>query len=124
MKRTLAILFAAIMLLSLLTACGGGAPDPNAGLYKFSGAMGYSLKEYAEMADMTEEEAADMIQIELKDKGVVDLIFDGETTSGKWSLDGETLTFDDNGQTITGTLKDGVMEIELDGESVTLTKAE
>ena len=123
MKRTLAIILAAVMLLALLAACAGEA-DPNVGLYKLSGAMGYSLEEFAEMAGMTEEEAADMVQMELKDKGVLSLTFDGETETGKWSADGETLTIEDAGESITGTIKDGVITIEIEGESMTLTKVE
>ena len=64
MKRTLAIILAAVMLLALLAACGGEA-DPNVGLYKLSGAMGYSLEEFAEMAGMTEEERALYIRQQL-----------------------------------------------------------
>ena len=86
--------------------------------------MGYSLEEFAEMAGMTEEEAADMVQMELKDKGVLSLTFDGETETGKWSADGETLTIEDAGESITGTIKDGVITIEIEGESMTLTKVE
>ncbi|MBQ9269617.1 MAG: hypothetical protein IJ206_08895 [Oscillospiraceae bacterium] len=123
MKRTLSILLAVIMLLSLLTACGGKA-DPNIGVYKLSGAMGYSLEEFAGMMGITEEEAADMIQMELKDKGVLALTFDGETETGTWSADGETLTIEDAGESITGTIKDGVITIEIEGESMTLTKVE
>ena len=92
------------------------------GLYKLSGAMGYSLKEFAKLADMTEEEATEMIQIELKDNGVLALTFDGETEFGTWKLDGEELILVDGGEIITGTINTDGIEIELDGEILTFTK--
>ena len=122
MKRTLAIILAALMLLALLAGCGKS--DPNVGTYKLSGAMGFSLEEFAEMAGMSADEAADMVQMELKDKGVLELTFDGETETGTWKVDGETLTLEDDGETITGTIKDGVITIDMEGESMTLTKVE
>ena len=84
--------------------------------------MGYSLKEFAKLADMTEEEATEMIQIELKDNGVLALTFDGETEFGTWKLDGEELILVDGGEIITGTINTDGIEIELDGEILTFTK--
>ena len=126
MKRSISIFLTVLMLLSLLTGCGGTSsePDPNLGVYKLSEVMGYSLAEFAELVEMTEDETAEMIQIELKANNKVTVIFDGESEDGTWSLDGENLTLNDNGTTIEGTLKDGVMAIEIDGESLTLTKAQ
>ena len=112
MKRTLAIVLAAVMLLALLAGCGKA--DPNIGTYKLSGAMGLTL----------EEEAAEMVQIELKAKGVMEITFDGETETGTWKAEGEALTLEDAGETITGTIQDGVITIEIEGESMTLTKVE
>ena len=73
---------------------------------------------------MTEEEAAEMVQMELKAKGVMEITFDGETETGTWKAEGETLTLEDAGETITGTIQDGVITIEIEGESMTLTKVE
>lgn len=122
MKRTLAIVLAAVMLLALLAGCGKA--DPNIGTYKLSGAMGLTLEEFAGIAGMTEEEAAEMVQMELKAKGVMEITFDGETETGTWKAEGETLTLEDAGETITGTIQDGVITIEIEGESMTLTKVE
>ncbi len=45
MKRILAFVLSAVMLLSLC-ACGGS--DPNVGVYTLSSLMGYSVEDYAE----------------------------------------------------------------------------
>ena len=120
MKRTLAIILAALMLLALLAGCGKA--DPNVGTYKLSGAMGFSLEEFAEMMGITEEEAQDMFIFDLKEKGVLEVSFDGDTETGTWKVDGETLTLEADGDTLTGTIKDDVITIEMEGESMTLTK--
>ena len=120
MKRTFAIILAALMLLALLAGCGKA--DPNVGTYKLSGAMGYSLEEFAEMMGTTEEEAQDMFIFDLKEKGVLEVTFDGETETGTWKVDGETLTLVADGDTLTGTIKDDVITIDMEGESMTLTK--
>lgn len=122
MKRVLTIVLAAVLLLSLLAGCGKA--DSALGIYKLSGAMGYSLEEFAEMTGATVETAQELFVIELKKKGVMEVSLDGETETGTWKLDGETLTLEDDGETITGTLKDGVITIVMDGESMTLTKVE
>lgn len=82
------------------------------------------LEEFADLADMTEEEAAAMVQMELKEKGVLSISFDGDTEIGKWSVDGETMKNEDAGETLTGTIKDGVITIDIEDESMTLTKVE
>ena len=122
MKRTLAIILAALMVLTLLAGCGKS--DPNIGVYKVSSVMGLTLEEFAGMAGMTEEEASEFLVLELKDKGVVEVTSDGETSAGTYKIDGETLTLEADGESHDCTIKDGVITIEMEGESITLTKVE
>jgi len=98
--------------------------DNYIGVYKLSGAMGFSLEEFSSMVGMTEEETADMVQVELKDNGVLELTFDGETEAGTWQVSGDTITLEEEGETIFGTIKDGVITIEIEGETMTLTREE
>lgn len=53
--------------------------------------------------------------IELKAKGKATLMLMEEDYDCKWSLDGEDITVKQSGETFEGTLKDGVMELNLDG---------
>lgn len=107
MKKMIAILLALTMLLSL-TACGGSAAeDPNAGKYiGISAAVsGFSMP----MSDIYPGET----WIELKAGGKGTIALDGDDYSMKWTLEGETFTLTIQGEDSVGTLKNGVIEIDL-----------
>lgn len=122
-KRVLAIMLAVVLMMSLLVACGNKGGGANvAGVYKVDTLMGMSVAEFAEMAGMSEDEVADMMKVELKDDGKFAMTSDGDTTEGEWKLDGEKLTLTAEGEAIDTTLKDGVITMDLDGETVTFKK--
>ena len=101
MKRTLSILLAAVLLLGLLTACGSKT-DPNVGVYKLESLSGMT--------------------VELKADGKATFTTEGEANEVTWKLDGDKLSLTADGDTLEGTLKDGKITLDLDGESVTLGK--
>lgn len=61
--------------------------------------------------------------IELKKNGKADVRLLGEEFGGTWKLDGETFTFEQGGDKYPGTLKDGVLNVDLGGLLYTFQKA-
>ncbi len=121
MKRILAFVLSAVMLLSLC-ACGGS--DPNVGVYTLSSLMGYSVEDYAEAAGLTVEEATETFKLELKNGGKAVFTIDGDPTDVNWKLDGETFTLCDSEESLDGTLKDGEITLDFEGYEVVLAKQE
>ena len=126
--KLIALAMAVMMLAFALAACGssssGGAAaeDPNLGVYKLSKVMGLSLEEYAKMMEITEEEAADSMTLELKADGKAEMIANGEATSLEWSLDGQTLTLTDGKDPVEATLVDGVITLADEGIEIVFAK--
>ena len=106
MKRLFAFLLVFAMLLSL-AACGGGEEDPNAGKYiGVSAAVGgFSMP----MSEIYEGET----WIELKSGGRGTIMLDGDDFSMKWALEGEEFTITIQGVDSVGTLRDGVITVDL-----------
>ncbi len=115
-----------LMMLLALAACGGSsgadANDPNLGVYKLSSLMGFSLAEYAELMEISEEEAADSMTLELKSGGKATWTIDGDSETMNWSLEGDALTLSDSSDSLEGTLTDGVITLSVEGMEITLTK--
>ena len=106
MKKLTVILLAMIMVFSL-AACGGGAKDdPNLGKY-----IGDEINIF-EWTPMEEVYPGDNF-IELKADGKGDFTMDGENIEMKWSLDGDKITIVAEDVESTGTLKDGVLTIDV-----------
>ena len=105
MKKLIALLLTFAMLLSL-AACGGAA-DPNAGKYiGVSAAVGgFSMP----MSEIYEGE----VWVELKSGGRGTIMLDGDDFSMKWTLEGEELTVTVQGVDSVGTLRDGVITVDL-----------
>ena len=105
MKKLIALLLTFAMLLPL-AACGGAA-DPNAGKYiGVSAAVGgFSMP----MSEIYEGE----VWIELKSGGRGTIMLDGDDFSMKWTLEGEELTVTVQGVDSVGTLRDGVITVDL-----------
>ena len=105
MKKLIALLLTFAMLLSL-AACGGAA-DPNAGKYiGVSAAVGgFSMP----MSEIYEGE----VWVELKSGGRGTIMLDGDDYSMKWALEDEELTVTIQGVDSVGTLRDGVITVDL-----------
>ena len=106
MKRLFAFLLVFAMLLSL-AACGGGEEDPNAGKY-----IGVSAAVGGFSMPMSEIYAGET-WIELKSGGRGTIMLDGDDFSMKWALEGEELTITIQGVDSVGTLRDGVITMDL-----------
>ncbi len=99
-------LILAVLILILASACGKAEPDPNSGLYvgKTAEMSGITVN----LADVFEEE----FSIELKDGGKASFNYEGKSYSMKWTLDGTAFQASGGGAELSGTLADGVMELE------------
>ena len=107
MKRLLSALLTMAMLLGLC-ACGGPKYDESLlGTYTCYAVemLGVEME-----ADEVLSQAA---TLELKQGGKGKMNIEGSSGSIKYTLDGENITVDVSGETATGTLKDGVLHIEI-----------
>lgn len=116
MKKFIAILMVAVMLLSLV-ACGGGEPDPNCGVYQ--GIRGEMDGIVLTMDELYPGES----YLELKSGGKADLVLEGDKMTGKWTLEGETFNLVVEGEDCPGTLKDGIVIFDFTGIGMYLTFA-
>lgn len=119
MKRILAFLLSAVMLLSL---CACGADDPNIGVYKLSKVMGFTIEDYAEIAEISAEEAAELFVLELKAGNKAVFTIEGDATDVNWKLDGETFTLYDDAESMEGALVDGTLTLNVEGFEIVLVK--
>jgi len=115
MKRISALWLALLLLLSLF-GCGSDdtakTDDPNLGIYKAT-TMSYSGFTM-DVTDLFEEG----FTIELKPNGKCTLTVDGDSASGKWTLDGTAFTVSGGGLDCTGTLKEGTMSLQYDEDTI------
>ena len=102
---------ALIIILIAVLGGKGGKEDPNLGRYEGVSCMldGFDL-------------GADGDWIELKAKGKATFSMMGSEFACEWSLDGETFTLKQSGDSYTGTLKDGVLTVEIEGMVYTFAK--
>ena len=106
MKRIITILLALCMMLSLC-CCASAEPDPNAGVYQgiTATALGMSLP----MSDIYPGQT----YVELQSGGKGTIMLDGRDFKMKWKLEGEQITLTVSGDDSVGTLKDGVLKVDL-----------
>ena len=116
MKKIIALLLVIVMLLSL-TACGGGEPDPNAGIYQ--GIRGEMDGIVLTMEELYPGES----YLELKSGGKANLVLEGDKITGKWTLEGEKFNLVVEGEDCPGTLKDGIVTFDFTGIGMFLTFA-
>ena len=122
MKKALSIILAVLLLAALLAACGGGGSSKYEGTYVMTKISDWTVEEYADLLDMTVEEAQASMQIILKSGGKAVFNFDEEPEEVNWKVDGEKITLSADGESITGTLKDNVLTLDFDGEVAEFTK--
>lgn len=130
MKKAIAIVLLAVMILGLLAACGGSKDSGDKkflGTYKFSKLGDMTVQEYADLIEMSLEEAQNFMTLELKSGGKGVFSTDDDPTDITWKVDGEKLVLtgtNDDGSvdSIEGTIKDGVIVLQFDDEVIELTK--
>ncbi len=124
-RKVLAILLAALMLTALLAACGGGSGGGSnkfVGKYYLSRLDEWTVKEYADLVGMTEQEAKESMYLELKSGGKATFCMDDEPDEVNWKVEGEKITLSLDGDSMEGTIKDNVITFDLEGEILELTK--
>ena len=126
--KLISLVMTVLMLVFALAACGGSsgggaaADDPNVGVYKLSSVMGFSLEEYAKLLEVSEEEAADSMTLELKSDGKADMTIDGETQTLDWSVTDGALTLTDGQENLEGKVEDGVITLDIEGMEIVFAK--
>ena len=123
MKKILTLALAALLLVGLLAACGGsGSSSKYEGTYYMTKLSDFTVQEYAELLELSLEEAEKTFAIELKSGGKGSFIEDGEPEDITWKVDGEKLTISAQGENLEGTIKDNVITFDFDGDVLELTK--
>ena len=120
-KIALAALMVAMMAFALCS-CGGANADGTYVVFESNGqSIDDALKVYESMGQsLTAEEVCTM---KLYDGGKFDMSVMGTNLgSGEYKLSGETLTLSDANNTMDATLKDGVITMEVSGQSMKLKK--
>ena len=121
MKKTLTLVLAAVLLLGLLAACGGGGSKYE-GTYVLSKLSDWTVEEYADLLEISLEEAQDSFKIVLKSGGKAEFYEDGDLEALNWKVDGEKITLSAEGESLEGTIKDGKITFDMDGDVLELTK--
>ena len=110
MKKILSLMLAAMLLLTLAgCSSGGDENDPNLGVYTAKTA------EYRGLTVEVNQFFEQGFSIELKSGGKCKLTADGETASGKWTLEGTKFHVNGGGIDCDGTLENGVIRLDYDG---------
>ena len=108
MKKLTVILSAAVMTVCLM-ACGGKTADVT-GTYSL-----YAIQQ-DDMCLKAEGMVDGSLILEAEGKG--SMVFDTESADLTYEVDGEKISVTSEGGTVTGTIKDGVVNIEIDGTGV------
>ncbi|MCR5663598.1 MAG: hypothetical protein K6G17_01820 [Oscillospiraceae bacterium] len=114
MKRLTCLILVLAMLLAL-AACGG-EPDPNAGVYKATTAemSGISL----DVDSLFGED----LSIELKNGGRATMTMKGQKYSLRWELVGTDLCITASDGTLTGSLENDIIVLDMSGATVTFVR--
>ena len=122
-KRVLTFLMALAMIASL-AACGGGSKGP-AGTYKLTsmntGGLEMSVEEMSALFGMDIE-----MTLQLKDNNSFTLdmgiLSEGESTSGTWKMDGDSLILSADGEELPVTYDGKTIVMGVEGDTLTFQK--
>ncbi|MBQ7534372.1 MAG: leucine-rich repeat domain-containing protein [Stomatobaculum sp.] len=93
------------------------------GLYSLYSFLGMSIFDVAEMSGTSAEEASKMIQINVKGDGTAEFISQGEEPAATtFTIDGEKVTMEAEGEKVEGTLKDGLLTLAFEGEEMVFAR--
>lgn len=106
-----AAVVALVVALVLLLGGKGGKDDPLLGRYEATSCVIGNV-----------DVGADGEWIELKAKNKAEINIMGESFKGTWELDGEAFTFEQSGDKFEGTLKNGVLTLDIEGMRFTFEK--
>ncbi len=120
MKRTVSKLLVALLMMTMvmaLVSCGGGSKSEYVGTWHATEISAYGVT-------MTPEDAGMEFTMEIKDDGTITATTNGEDDgAGTWEeTDSGINISDDTGETIDGTLEDGVLTINLYGVEIKMEK--
>lgn len=116
MKKIIYMIIAALMAGVILTACGGGKEDSSLyGEYKLYAAEEEGMCLLA--SEIFEEEGS--LILEKGGKGTMAV---GDKVNVKWIAEGDKITLSQGGDSYTGTVKDGIITMDLEGMKMYFAK--
>ena len=92
------------------------------GTYRLKSLMGFSVELLAAMSELEVDVLQEIFVIELKADGVGILRMEEDYGVVSWTVEGETLILSVEGESIEGTIKDGVITLVIDDTSIELAK--
>lgn len=125
MKRTVAILLAALLMLGVLAGCQSGGSGGSAeaeGTYVMKSFMGMDVASYASLVGVSEEEASELFKVVLKSGGKASFVSDGDESDLSWSQNGDKITLSGGGESMELTLKGNELTMSVEGVEVVLQK--
>ena len=110
---------------AVLTASSGGSQTASgtypAGIYYTTFLGDMSIQEFAGLMGGTVEEYCEIMKFELKEDGTMVFYGDGKAEEGTWTLEGDVLTIEADGETMTGILDGDTLTIDLEGETLIMS---
>ena len=102
-------------------------PEPPAdeqyiGIYRLKSLMGFSVELLAMMSELDVDVVQDLFVIELKADGAGIIRMEEDFGEINWAVEGETLILSVEGESVEGTIKDGVITLIMDDTTIELAK--
>ena len=92
------------------------------GTYRLQSLMGFSVELLAALSEVEVDVLQEIFVIELKADGVGIIRMEEDYGEVNWTVEGETLILSVEGESIEGTIKDGVITLVIDDTSIELAK--
>ena len=119
-KTLLVIVALALVALFTLVGCGGSS-DPMAGTWNLSGAKVAGVEMTADQLQAVQPDLDMTLECNDGKLTLTSSLFSG-TREGTYTVNGETVTIESDGQSMEATLKDGRLTIEIGGVELYLEK--